>query len=184
MWFVIAQRQKCNTTPCSKQAIGENSCGIFGLEGCLFKKRKRIVYLLHLIAHIIMQQWTIKLQQNSPRQFHAPMSQCTVHCAPLLSLGNHKPYGNIMLCITWSMSIPFSPIPGQLLVHIFITKEGERVLGIQKQVTTGWRRQDNIPDSDGFEVYLQLEGPQRNRSDETNRKKTQARCIQEYIAFY
>jgi hypothetical protein len=45
-----------------------------------------------------------------------------------------------------------------LLVHIFIAKEEEMVLGIQEQVTTSWRRQDNIPDSDGFEVYLQ--GPQ------------------------
>ena len=29
-----------------------------------------------------------------------------------------------------------SPIPGQLLVQIFITKEEERALGIQEQVTT------------------------------------------------
>ena len=50
------------------------------------------------------------------------------------------------------------PIPGQLLVQIFITKEEERVLGIYHQVTTSWRRQVNISDSDGFEVYLQ--GPQ------------------------
>jgi hypothetical protein len=46
------------------------------------------------------------------------------------------------------------PIPGQLLVHIFITKEEQMVLCIQKQVTTSWRRQDNIPGSDGFRTYL------------------------------
>jgi len=51
-----------------------------------------------------------------------------------------------------------SPIPGQLLVQIFITKEEEMALDIQEQVTTSWRRQNNIPDSDGFETYLQ--GPQ------------------------
>jgi len=50
------------------------------------------------------------------------------------------------------------PIPGQLLIQIFITKEEERALGIEEQVTTDWRRQNNIPDSDGFEIYLQ--GPQ------------------------
>ena len=50
------------------------------------------------------------------------------------------------------------------MVHIFITKEEERVLGIQEQVTTSWRRQDNIPGSDGFEKI----------SDKHNRK-TQAR---------
>ena len=57
-------------------------------------------------------------------------------------------------------------IPGQLLVQIFITKGEERALGIQEQVTASWRRQNNIPDSDSFDTYLQ--GPQvdkRNRSD-------------------
>ena len=46
------------------------------------------------------------------------------------------------------------PIPGQLLVQIFVTKEEEKALGIKEQVTTNWRRQNNIPDSDGFEAYL------------------------------
>ena len=53
-----------------------------------------------------------------------------------------------------------------MLVQIFVTKEEERALGIQEQVTTSWRKQNNIPDSDGFEAYL--EDPQvdkRNRSD-------------------
>ena len=44
------------------------------------------------------------------------------------------------------------------MIQIFITKEEERALGIEEQVTTDWRRQNNIPDSDGFEIYLQ--GPQ------------------------
>jgi hypothetical protein len=47
------------------------------------------------------------------------------------------------------------------------TFEEERALGIQEQVTTSWRKQNDIPDSDGFETYLQ--GPQqvdkRNRSE-------------------
>jgi len=58
------------------------------------------------------------------------------------------------------------PIPGQLLVQIFITKEEERALSIQEQVTTSWRRQNNIPDSDGFETHLQgSQVDKRNRSD-------------------
>ena len=70
-------------------------------------------------------------------------------------------------------------------------------MGIQEQVTTSWRRQNNIPDSDGFEVYLQ--GPQvdkRNRSDTAstvNSDKHDGKrhkpgyikeYIQEQIAFY
>jgi hypothetical protein len=49
-------------------------------------------------------------------------------------------------------SIGDTSIPGQFLVEIFITKEEERALGIQEQVTTSWRRQNNIPGSDGFEA--------------------------------
>jgi hypothetical protein len=43
-------------------------------------------------------------------------------------------------------------IPGQLLVQMFITKEEEKVLGISEHITVDWRRQNNIPDSDGQEV--------------------------------
>jgi len=63
-------------------------------------------------------------------------------------------------------------------------------LGIQENVTTSWRKQKNFPDSDGFEAYLQLEGPQvgkRNRSDtgstansdKHNGKKHKLRYIEE-----
>jgi hypothetical protein len=38
---------------------------------------------------------------------------------------------------------------GQLLVQMFITKEEERALGISEHNTVDWRRQNNIPDSDG-----------------------------------
>ncbi|KIM89585.1 hypothetical protein PILCRDRAFT_1929 [Piloderma croceum F 1598] len=37
------------------------------------------------------------------------------------------------------------PIPGQLLVQIFITKEEEKALGISEHITVDWR-QNNIPD--------------------------------------
>ena len=58
------------------------------------------------------------------------------------------------------------PIPGQFLVQIFITKEEERALGILKQATTRWRRQNNIPDSDGLEPSSQgTQVDKRNRSD-------------------
>jgi hypothetical protein len=53
------------------------------------------------------------------------------------------------------------PIPGQLLVQIFITKEEAMSLVIQENVTTSWRKQKNIPESDSFEAYLQ--GPQVNK---------------------
>ena len=51
-------------------------------------------------------------------------------------------------------------IPGQLLVQIFIIKEEEKALGISEHNTVDWRRQNNIPDSDVFEL-----GKTRKRSD-------------------
>jgi hypothetical protein len=51
-------------------------------------------------------------------------------------------------------------IPGQLLVQMFITKEEERALGISEHSTVDWRRQNNIPDSDGVQL-----GQTRKRSD-------------------
>ena len=41
---------------------------------------------------------------------------------------------------------------GQLLVQMFITKEEEKALGILEHSTVDWRRQNNIPDSDGIEL--------------------------------
>ena len=42
-----------------------------------------------------------------------------------------------------------------LQVQIFITKEEKMALGIQENVTTSWRKQNNIPDS-GFHKALKL----------------------------
>ena len=43
---------------------------------------------------------------------------------------------------------------------MFITKEEEKALGIPEHNTVDWRRQNNIPDSDVFEL-----GKTRKRSD-------------------
>ncbi|KZP05023.1 hypothetical protein FIBSPDRAFT_903817 [Athelia psychrophila] len=38
------------------------------------------------------------------------------------------------------------------LQNLVWSKQEERALGILEQITTGWRRQKNIPDSDGFDL--------------------------------
>jgi len=43
---------------------------------------------------------------------------------------------------------------------MLITKEEEKALGISEHNTVDWRRQNNIPDTDGFELWLT-----RKRSD-------------------
>ena len=45
-------------------------------------------------------------------------------------------------------------------MQMFITKEEEKALGIPEHNTVDWRRQNNIPDSDVFEL-----GQTRKRSD-------------------
>ena len=50
------------------------------------------------------------------------------------------------------------------MVQVFISKKEEKALGIQEKETVSWRRQYNIPDSDGFEEMLQ-EIQKRGRSD-------------------
>jgi len=37
---------------------------------------------------------------------------------------------------------------------MFITTEEEKALGISEHNTVDWRRQNNIPDSDGIELQL------------------------------
>jgi hypothetical protein len=41
-------------------------------------------------------------------------------------------------------------IPGELLVKMFIHKAEEEVLGIDQNATEKYRRDNQIPDSDGF----------------------------------
>jgi hypothetical protein len=43
---------------------------------------------------------------------------------------------------------------------MFITREEERALGISEHNTVDWRRQNNIPDSDGIQL-----GQTRKRSE-------------------
>jgi len=45
---------------------------------------------------------------------------------------------------------------------MFITKEEEKSLGIPEHNKVDWRRQNNIPDSDGIELTM---GQTRKRSD-------------------
>ena len=70
-------------------------------------------------------------------------------------------------------------------------------MGIQEQITTSWRRQNNIPDSDSFEGYSQgLPVDKRNRSNTASTVNSNKHdsirhkpgyikeYIQEQIAFY
>jgi hypothetical protein len=75
-----------------KQDIGEYACGFCGLEGCLTQLQEKKKGSLSAAYHNATMNY-----KAAAKFFKAPMSQCIVHCAPLLSLDNHKPYGYISL---------------------------------------------------------------------------------------
>jgi hypothetical protein len=111
--------------------------------------KKMVAFQLHPIAHITIVGCNTKKQQSSPRLFYAQMCQFIALYAPLLSLAIWK-YNALYHLISEHSSGSTPPsIPGQLLVQMFITKEEEKALGILEHDTDDWRRQNNIPDSDG-----------------------------------
>lgn len=157
--------------PCSKQAIGENPCGFCGLKGCLTQLQERKRGDPSVASNCPYHYATMNYKAAAKFSKALPCTNVPVHCPLCPTSVSGQPQTiwkyNAMYHLIHEHSIgDTSPIPGQFLVQIFITKEEERALGIQEQITTKWRRQNNIPDSDGFEAYLQ--GPQvdkRNRSD-------------------
>ena len=50
----------------------------------------------------------------------------------------------------WYSSGIVPEIPGELLVKMFIHKAEEKALGIDQNATEKYRRDNQIPDSDGF----------------------------------
>ena len=55
-------------------------------------------------------------------------------------------------------------IPRELLVKMFIHKQEEKALGIGEDFIHKWRRENNIPDSDGLAPMIE-DQQKRGRSD-------------------
>jgi hypothetical protein len=77
-------------------------------------------------------------------------------------------------------------IPGELLVKMFIHRQEEKALGIGEDFIHKWRRENNIPDSDGLAAMIE-DQQKRGRSDTVsttfsdshNTKRTKLTDIQE-----
>ena len=68
---------------------------------------------------------------------------------------------------------------------MFITKEEEKALGISEYNTVDWRRQNNIPDSDMFELGMtrkQSDTVSTVHSDSHDQKRNRLQEIQEEIS--
>src|ERR1700683_3522840 len=59
-------------------------------------------------------------------------------------------------------------IPGELLVKMFIHRAEEEVLGIDQNATEMYRRDNQIPDSDGFAMVMPKEKRCRSETMSTN----------------
>src|ERR1700676_4015106 len=69
-----------------------------------------------------------------------------------------------------------------MLCSLFITKEEEKALGISEHNTVDWRRQNNIPDSDVFELEKKRKGSDTvstAHSDSHDQKSNRLEEIQE-----
>ena len=65
---------------------------------------------------------------------------------------------------------------------MFITKEEEKVLGISDHDTVDWRRQNNIPGSDGVQLGQTRKGPDTvsaAHSDSRDQKRDRLKDIAE-----
>jgi hypothetical protein len=61
-----------------------------------------------------------------------------------------------------------SEIPGEILVNMFIHKAEKEALGIDKNATERYRKNNQIPDSDGFAMNMPREKKGRSETISTN----------------
>jgi hypothetical protein len=149
------------------RSVGENPCGFCGQDSCFTQLKLKKSGGLSTVSNCPYHYSGMHYKKAA--NFSKTTLPCTnvpIHCPLCPTAVSGDPptiwkYNALYHLISEhsSGSTP-PPIPGQLLVQIFITKEEEKALGISEHITVDWRRQNNIPDSDGVELGLT-----RKRSD-------------------
>jgi len=103
-----------------------------------------------------------------------PCTNIPIHCPvfPLSFSGNPQTiwkYNALYHLISEHSSNGIIPeIPGELLVKMFIHKEEEEALGIDKKAAERYRRDNKIPDSDGFAMIMLRDKRGRSETMSTN----------------
>ena len=147
--------------PCSKWAIGEDPCVFCGPDGCLTQLHAKKKGSLSVASSCTYHYAATNYKAAAKFSKSVPCTNVPVHCPVCPTSVSGKPQTiwkyNAMYHLIHEHSIDgsSSPIPGQLLIHILITKEEEVTLGISEPVTIVWRKENNIPDNDGFEIDSQ-----------------------------
>jgi len=151
---------------CHLSSVGENPCGFCGQDNCFTQLKLKKPTGLSIASNCPYHYSGMQYKKAAEFSKSVPCTNVPIHCPLCPTAVSGDPptiwkYNALYHLISEHSSGSTPPsIPGQLLVQIFITKEEEKALGISEHKTTDWRRQNNIPDSDGIEF-----GQTRKRSD-------------------
>jgi hypothetical protein len=153
---------------CHIGSVGENPCEFCGQNNCLTRLKLKKPAGFSIASNCPYHYSGMQYKKAAEFSKSLPCTNVPIHFPLCLTAVSGDPptmwkYNALYHLISEHSSGCTPPsIPGQLLVQIFINKEEERALGIPEHNTIDWRRQNNIPDSDGIELKL---GETRKRSD-------------------
>ena len=177
---------------CKSQTIGKNPCGFCGLDGCLTQLLKKKGGGFTITSTCPYHYAEMQYQAAAQFAKSSPCTNVPIHCPICPSSVSQAPQTiwkyNALVHLASEHSTDGTPpkIPKQLLVDIFVSKEEGKALKIGGQVTDFYRREHDIPDTEGL-LEMQEEWEKRKRSDtistvssdQPGRKKTQVATIQE-----
>ena len=151
---------------CCIGSVGENPCGFCGQDNCLTQLKLKKNGSYSIASNCPYHYSGMHYKKAAKFSTIVPCTNVPIHCPLCPTAVSGDPptiwkYNALYHLISEHSSGSTPPsIPGQLLVQIFITKEEKKALGILEHDTVDWRRQNNIPDSEGLEF-----GQTRKRSD-------------------
>ena len=161
-----ALRNTKDPKECHLGSIGENPCGFCGRDTCFTQLKLKKHDSFSISSNCPFHYSGMQYRKAAEFSEALPCTNVPIHC-PLCptSVSGDPPtiwkYNTLYHLISEHSSGSTPPsIPGQLLVQMFITKEKEKALGILEHNTVNWRKKNNIPDSDVFEL-----GKTRKRSE-------------------
>ena len=136
-------------------SVGENPCGFCGQDSCFTQLKLKKHGGFSIASNCPYHYSGMQYKKAAEFSKAVPCTNVPIHCPLCPTAVSGDPatiwkYNALYHLISEHSSGSTPPsIPGQLLVQMFITKEEEQALGILEHDTVDWRRQHNIPDSDG-----------------------------------
>ena len=159
------------------QQIGENPCGFCGLDGCftsLLEKKSGNSIKFTITSNCSYHYECMQYKNATVSSNNMPCTNVPIHCplCPPSFSGNPQTiwkYNALYHLISEHSNNGIIPeIPGELLVKMFIHKAEEEALGIDQNATEKYRRDNQIPDSDGFAMIMPRDKRGRSETMSTN----------------